>query len=237
MKTLALVQARMGSARLPGKMMLDLCGHPVLYWVLCRLKRAARLTAIVLATTELNRDDPLVKVAQDLELQVFRGSEADVLGRFDQAARLFGGETIVRVCADNPLISPEEIDRLVEFYLTQLDGGASPERLYAFNHITTSTNKYPDGLGAEILSGLLLGKLAKLAVQPGHREHVTTYLWDHPEDFDLCPVIAPADIAYPEVKLDVDTPEDLEKLRKLCLHLSLKSSPLEIIQAYRENLG
>lgn len=216
--------------------MMDLCGYPILYWVLYRLKRAAKLTAIVLATTTLKRDDPLVKVALDLEMQVFRGSETDVLGRFDEAARQFGGEIIVRVCADNPLISPEEIDRLVDFYLAQLNHGASSERLYAFNHITTSVNKYPDGLGAEILSGLLLEKLAELARLPSHREHVTTYLWDHPEDFDLRALPAPPEIACPEVKLDVDTRDDLYRLRRLCVHLSLESSSLEIVQAYREYL-
>src|SRR4030042_5012446 len=87
LKTIALVQARMGSSRLPGKMMMDLCGYPVLHWVLYRVKQARGLTEVVLATTELKQDDPLTELAQSLKVGVFRGSEADVLGRCWDAAR------------------------------------------------------------------------------------------------------------------------------------------------------
>ena len=149
--TVALVQARMGSSRLPGKMIMDLCGYPVLHWVLHRVKQARRLTEVVLATTKLKQDDPLTELAQFLKVGVSRGSEADVLARFWDAAREFKADVVVRVCADNPFIAPEEIDRLVDCYISRRQSGGDPRRLYAFNHITTMDNNYPDGLGAENL--------------------------------------------------------------------------------------
>ncbi len=237
MHTLALVQARMGSTRLPGKMMMDLCGYPVLHWVLYRLKRATGLAGIVLATTDLERDEPLAELALGLGIQVFRGSETDVLGRFMAAARRFGADPVVRVCADNPMIAPEEIDRLIAFYLASLEQGGDPERLYAFNHIPALGNRYPDGLGAEIFSQSLLEHLADRTASPYDREHVTHYLWEYPENYDILPVPAPSEIAYPEVKLDVDTPEDLRRLRLLCNRLSLRSSSLETVRAYLEQFG
>jgi spore coat polysaccharide biosynthesis protein SpsF len=236
-KTVALVQARMGSSRLPGKMMMDLCGYPVLHWVLYRVKQAQRLDEVVLATTERKQDDPLTELAQSLKVRVFRGSEADVLGRFRDAAREFKADVVVRVCADNPLIAPEEIDRLVDLYRSLLNQGADPDRLYAFNHLPRLGNRYADGLGAEIFSQKLLHNLAHLAVAPPHREHVTTYLWEHAADYDIHAVPAPPEVAYPEVKLDVDTPEDLERLRILGAHLSLKSSARDIVLAYRKQFG
>jgi spore coat polysaccharide biosynthesis protein SpsF len=236
-KTVALVQARMGSSRLPGKMMMDLCGYPVLHWVLYRVKQAQRLDDVVLATTQRNQDDPLVRLAGNLSVSSFRGSEADVLGRFAEAARVTGCHLVVRVCADNPLIAWEEIDRLVDFYSALLNQDADPDRLYAFNHLPRLGNRYADGLGAEIFSQKLLQNLANLAVAPLHREHVTTYLWEHAADYDIHAVPAPPEVAYPEVKLDVDTPEDLERLRMLCARLSLQSSARDIVLAFRKQFG
>jgi spore coat polysaccharide biosynthesis protein SpsF len=234
MAIVAIIQARMGSSRLPGKMMMDLCGYPVLYWVLHRVKQAKKLDDVILATSDQNRDDPLAHLAGLFNIKVFRGSEEDVLGRYVGAAHWARAVTIVRVCADNPFIAPEEIDRLVEFYCSQLQGGGKPETLYAFNHITTDDNHYPDGLGAEVFSRMILENLARMAITPYHREHVTTYLRDHPETFKILPVIASPEIAFPSVKLDIDTWEDYERLRELCNCLSLSSSALDIVKAYLE---
>lgn len=237
LKTVALVQARMGSSRLPGKMMMDLCGYPVLHWVLYRTKQARRLTEVVLATTEFKQDDPLTELAQSLNIEVFRGSEADVLGRFWEGAQEFKADVVVRVCADNPFIAPEEIDRLVDCYISRRQSGGDPRRLYAFNHLPTVNNNYPDGLGAEIFSRDLLTTLQRLVRESWDREHVTTYLWDHPKDFEIYPVVAPLEIAYPVVKLDVDTQEDLSRLRQLGARLSLGSSAIQVVQAYIDLFG
>jgi spore coat polysaccharide biosynthesis protein SpsF len=233
----AIIQARMSSSRLPGKMLMDMCGYPLLHWVLSRVSLAERPSSVVLATSTLTRDAPLAELAARLHVSVFRGSEVDVLGRFIDAGRHAQADLVVRICADNPFIAPEEIDRLIAFYLASLEQGGDPERLYAFNHIPALDNRYPDGLGAEILSQSLLEHLAGQTASPYDREHVTHYLWVHPEDYDIRPVPAPPEIAYPEVKLDVDTPEDLRRLRLLCNRLSLRSSSLETVRAYLEQFG
>lgn len=231
MKTVAIIQARMGSSRLPGKMLMDLCGYPILHWVLSRVKFARKADLVVLATTALPRDDALAELAAGLRISVWRGSETDVLGRFIEAAREAQADVVVRVCADNPLVAPEEIDRLIVFYRASLQQGVEPERLYAFNHIPALGNRYPDGLGAEILSRKLLEHLANRTQSPYDREHVTVYLWRHPGDYVIRPVPAPPEIAFPEVKLDVDTQEDLQRLRRFCDRLSPESSALDAVRA------
>lgn len=232
-QVVALVQARMGSSRLPGKMLMDLCGHPLLHWVLARTKRSRRLDSVVLATSACERDDALEDLAERLGIHCYRGSEDDVLGRLAQAARAYRADTVVRLCGDNPLIAPEEIDRLVDFYQAALDDGAPRDRLYASNATPALGSDYPDGLGGEILSDALLDHLDEIADTPRLREHVTAGLLEAPKNFDLRAVPAPPEIAYPDVKLDVDTRGDLERLRRLCQGLCLHSRAVEIVQAYR----
>ena len=236
-RTVAIVQARMGSSRLPGKMMMDLCGQPLLHWVLSRVKKTKLVDSTLLATSDAEKDNPLAELAQQLNVPVFRGRETDVLGRFLAAAHMAKADRVVRVCGDNPLIDPEEIDRLVEFFekIQQLKSNAN--NLYAFNFASKMGNGYPDGFGAEILSTTLLEELARLDVQPSSREHVTAYIWNHPEQFMIRTFSAPKEIAYPLVKLDVDSQEDLDKLIALCAQLDKDSSAHEIIQAYKEEFG
>ncbi|HNC94755.1 MAG TPA: NTP transferase domain-containing protein, partial [Myxococcota bacterium] len=106
----AIIQARMGSVRFPGKMLANLHGYPVLEWVLHRVAQATEVDEVVLATTDMARDNPLVELAGRLAVPVHRGSESDVLGRFADAAAAFDAEGVVRICADNPFIDPAEID-------------------------------------------------------------------------------------------------------------------------------
>jgi len=235
-KVVALVQARMGSTRLPGKMLMDLRGYPILHWVLSRSKQAKKLDQVVLATSALDRDDPLEALAKSLRVACFRGSESDVLGRFAEAARVYNADIVVRICADNPLTAPEEIDRLVDFYLDALRCGTSRERLYAFNHIPTAENHCPDGLGAEILSRTILQRMADTAASVAHREHVNDFILDHPDEFDIRAVPVLPELAYPQIKLDVDTQEDLQKLRRLCQGLDLNCTAHEIVREYLADL-
>lgn len=207
-RTVAIVQARMGSARFPGKMLAVLGGHPLLEWVLHRVTRAAELDETILATSTNWRDDPLAEFAEKYGVRVYRGDEADVLGRFVAAAEVSEAEWVVRVCADNPFVDPGEIDRLIDFF-----GNSNSD--YACNHIDKLGNHYADGFGAEILSVDLLRSLASKATEPAHREHVTLYLWDHASDYSLKSVPAPRQLAYPELSFDVDSPEDLNTLARL----------------------
>jgi aminopeptidase-like protein/spore coat polysaccharide biosynthesis protein SpsF (cytidylyltransferase family) len=207
-RNVAIIQARMGSSRFPGKMLARLGGIPVLEWVVRRLLRTASLAQVVLATSDCDIDDALAELAASLGIAVFRGSEADVLGRLAGAATMAGADNIVRVCADNPFIDPGEIERLMRYF-------AENPCDYSCNHQDRLGSGYADGFGAEILSAALLGKIAASALEPRHREHATLYLWDHAGEYELTSVTAPAELAFPELRFDVDIPADLEKLEIL----------------------
>jgi len=220
----------MGSTRFRGKMMEPLGEHSLLEWVLSRVQRSTRVAQVVLATSLSAENGVLCELAERLLVSTTRGSENDVLGRFVQAAGEHGADHVVRICADNPFISPEEIDRLVCFYLDRM-----PD--YSFNHIPRMGNEYPDGLGAEIFSYSQLCRLAELTSEPRYREHVTAYFGDHEKEFRIETFVAPPGIDFPRVKLDVDTREDLDRLRALVPPISIHSSAFDVINTYRAVYG
>ena len=224
-KIIGIIQARMGSTRLPGKMTMDLCGYPLLHWVIERIKRSTTLDGIVLATSKNSRDKVLVDIAKKHGVYAFQGSEQNVLNRFVEAAKCYDATIIVRICADNPLVAHEEIDRLVKFYLAKM-----PD--YSFNHIPKFDNEYPDGLGSEIFSTQLLEMIEVKAENDRHREHVTSYIWNHISRFDIKTFKCPQPYNIPEMKLDVDTDADLAQLRKLCSRLTFQSTPTDIFNAW-----
>ena len=151
---------------------------------------------------------------------------------------MFKADSIVRVCCDNPLIAPEEIDRLIEFFekILRTENNID-DQLYVFNFASKMGNGYPDGFGAKILSRILLEKLANLDHELASRQHVTRYIWDHPDQFMIRTFSAPKEIAYPSIKLDVDTQEDLDKIRYLCVGLDKESSAQKIINTYKKEFG
>ena len=218
-KVVAIIQARLGSKRLPGKMMLSLHGYPIIDWVLHRVKRARRLDQIVLAIPDGSRDDPLAAAGEAAGVNVFRGSEDDVLGRFCAAAQQFEADLIVRICADNPLIDPVEIDNLVDHF-------KSIEVDYAYNNVPRQ-NKYPDGLGAEIISAQLLQRLGELAILKAHREHCFSYIWDNTDDFEISTFDPPRSVLHkPNLKLDVDTLDDYLRLSALEINIDIDAPSL-----------
>jgi len=216
----------MGSKRFPGKMMEVLGRHTILEWVLRRTSRSETLDGVVLATSSAPENRVLQELAEGLSIPTLCGSEDDVLSRFILAAEKHGADHVVRICADNPFVAPEEIDRLTRFYLDGL-----PD--YAFNHIPQMGNMYPDGLGAEIFSSALLRRIAASTTEARHREHVTLYVWDHGSEFRIETIPAPAEIAFPDVKLDVDTREDLERLRGSLHGLAFESPAVDIVNSFR----
>jgi len=226
MRTVAVVQARMGSNRFPGKVMCELAGRPLIEWVLSRVILSTRVDHTVLATTDSGLDDSLARYAAELGVAVYRGDEHDVLGRVACAADEAGAELVVRVCADNPFVDPGEIDRLIEFF-------CSRETDYACNHQDRSGSGYPDGFGAEILSMGLLGHLDVHTKDPYHREHVTQYLWHNSERFSLSPVPAPPELANANLRFDVDVPADLVRLDAFLKRSSLGigASAAQIVEA------
>jgi len=228
-RNVAVIQARMGSSRFPGKMLARLGGIPLLEWVVRRLLRAASLAQVVLATSDRDSDDALAELATNLGIAVFRGSEADVLGRFVGAASMAGADNVVRICADNPFIDPAEVDRLARYF-------AENPCDYACNHQDRLGSNYADGFGAEILSAALLEKIAAHALEVRHREHVTLSLWDHASEYTLTAVAAPAELAFPELRFDVDTPDDLANLEVLVrAGVAIETPARDIIRIARQN--
>lgn len=223
-KTVALVEARIGSTYFPGKTLVKLGDHPLLEWVLHRVRYARMIDVVVLVTTTLGRDDDLVALAHKSGVEVFRGSENDVLGRFAVAALQYGAEVVVRVCADNPFIDPDELDRLVYHFKNNACD-------YACNHQARLGNRYADGFGAEIFSNLLLQEICKSTANVRYREHATLYIWDHAENYCLSAVPAPHQLAYPELRFGVDRPQDLVYLESLVeAGVGMNSTASEIVQ-------
>ena len=157
----------MGSERFPGKMAADLGGYPIIDWVLQRVRISKTLHKIILATSTNPENDFLASRAEEYEIEVFRGTETDVLSRFVTVAELYNASIIARICADNPFICSTEIDRIVNTFLEK-----RPD--YAFNHIPHMGNNYVNGLGAEVLSRYILNTIANQTQLSSHREHVTS---------------------------------------------------------------
>lgn len=226
-RVVAVVQARMGSSRFPGKMAAKLGSHDLLSWVLTRVCQAQNLDQVVLATSVSSDDDQIVKIASNFEVLVVRGSQDDVLGRFVKAASESHADLVVRVCADNPFIAAEEIDRLV---VAHKSGNFD----YSCNHQERLNNRYADGLGAEILSGALLSQIAASTNLDSHREHVTSFIWEHLDRFKVQAVSAPIELAFPEIKLDIDTPQDLQNLNEFVNEFAVtpSSSASEIVRCF-----
>lgn len=221
MKKVAVIQARLGSSRLPCKTLLCLRDLPTIDWIVRRCARSILLDEIVVAMPDTPRDNVLAEHVTRMGIGVFRGSENDVLERMYGAARAAQADVVVRVCADNPLIWGPEIDNLLRFF-------ASTTCDYAYNHIPRN-NRYPDGLGAEVVGFDLFERVRNEAVEPRHREHCLTYITDQPEKFSIQTFDPPdARLHRPDLKLDMDTVDDFIALASLPLHVAM--TPLEIIE-------
>lgn len=207
MKALIIVQARMTSTRLPGKVLLPLAGEPMLARLIERLRRVRRANGIVVATTTNATDDPIVALCAQLGVPCHRGSEQDVLSRYADAARLYGADVVVRITADCPLIDPALIDQLIETY----EEGDSD---YVSNMLPPT---WPYGMAVEVFSAAALAQAHAEATQAAEREHVTPFLYWHPERYRLRNVASPVDLS--RHRWTVDTPEDYELVRRLFDHL------------------
>jgi len=200
MKFIAIIQARMGSTRLPGKSLMPFHGKPIIQWVVERVKRAKRLDDVIVSIPDTSDNDILESHLSMLEYKIFRGSENDLVKRFYDASKYYPSDVIIRICADRPLICPEEIDRLIDYYETA-------ECDYSYNHVPRN-NSYPVGLGAEICSFEVLDRIYNNAKTPLQREHLFNYILDNEEDFNIKTFEPPSYLSFPELKLDVDTKED-----------------------------
>lgn len=204
-KVVAIVQARMGATRLYGKPLKKVLEKPLLAYLIERLKACQTLNQIVIATTLKKEDDAIVALAKKSKVKVFRGSENDVLQRYFGAAQLVDADIIVRITGDCPLIDPKLIDHLVDFYLKNRQN---------YDYVSNTLKRtYPRGMDLEVFSLKALKEANSLAQKFEEREHVTPYIYRHPEIFKLANIEAKEDNS--SNRWTVDTPEDLELITKM----------------------
>jgi len=201
---LAILQARMSSTRLPGKVLKPILGRPMLGWQIERIKRSTTIDRLVVATSQESSDDAIQAFCGANGVLCHRGALHDVLGRFHGAVEAFGpAEHVVRLTADCPLIDWTIIDAVVTL---QRRGGSD----LAGNVIERS---FPDGLDVEVASASALDRAHREATDPSQREHVTQYIYRHPEKFRLAHLVQTPDLAA--LRWTVDTPADFEMVEKV----------------------
>lgn len=205
----AILQARMGASRLPGKPLKKVLDRELLSYELERLRRAKRIDMIVVATTTEPADDQIVALCEKEGIAVFRGSEQDVLDRYYRAAKKFHADIVVRVTGDCPLIDPVEVDRVIDFFLSH-----KPQCDYASNSLERT---YPRGLDTEVFSFAGLELMHRVASRPAEKEHVTPYFYLNPDKFVLGSVKHPIDLSHH--RWTVDTPEDFELISRIITEL------------------
>ncbi len=215
-KVVAIIQARMGSKRLPGKSLMALAGKPLVHRVLERIIPTRNIDQIVLAIPHTEENRVLAEIANQLGVPVFAGSEDDLVDRYYQAAKFFKADYVVRIPADNPTPQSSEIDRIIEHHLTMKKPGFSSNLAEIFE------SGYPDGIGAEIFDFALLEDVWAGVEDVEKKEHIHLNFFDYstqtPVDSEWCPVSTiscPSDFARPDVVLDVNTIAQYRYMSKL----------------------
>lgn len=190
----------MGSTRLPGKVLKDVAGRPMLSYQMERLRRVKRAERIVVATTDQPADDAVERFCQKEKIACVRGSEHDVLARYHLAIERFPADVVVRITADCPLIDPAIVDEAIAAY----------EPDYVSNMLETT---YPYGMAVEVFSAQALREAHREAKDPAEREHVTPFIYRHPERYRLRSLTMAPNLSHH--RWTVDTPEDFELVSRL----------------------
>jgi spore coat polysaccharide biosynthesis protein SpsF len=209
-RVVAIIQARMGSTRLPGKILADIGGKPMLCRVVERAGRASRLHSVMVATTTSREDDAVERLCAERGYAWTRGHPTDVLDRYYKAARGADAGIIVRLTADCPVIDPAIVDQVVDAFLS-----ADPPVDFAANRLPDDRT-FPIGLDTEVCTFAALARAWTEATQPYQREHVMPYLYEVPGRFRTLLVRSPRDLSH--LRWTVDTPEDLELARRIYAH-------------------
>jgi spore coat polysaccharide biosynthesis protein SpsF len=203
MKTSIIVQARMTSTRLPGKVLLDLAGKPMLERLMERLRRVHQSHSIVVATTTNTQDEPIVALCKSMDVNYYRGSEHDVLSRYFETASLQNCDAIVRITSDCPLIDPTLIDEAIHTYTHgDID--------YVSNMLPPT---WPYGMAIEVFSFDSLRDAYAQAQEPSEREHVTPFIYRRPTQYRLHNIVHQPDLS--QHRWTVDTPEDYALVSQL----------------------
>lgn len=224
-RTVGIIQARLGSTRLPRKVLSDLAGASMLERVIERVRAADSIHDVVVATTDHPRDDVLVALADEKGWPCIRGSEQDVLSRYYNAAQAFQADAVVRVCSDCPLIDPAVLDALV----TLLHAGAGFD--YVANNFDPAS--FPKGLDAEVFTAEALRVAWEEDMRPDWREHVTPYIRQHPERFRHGELRSARNYAH--MRWTVDVPADLELMRRIYRHILPRAPWQEVVALLNAN--
>jgi spore coat polysaccharide biosynthesis protein SpsF len=203
MKIVGIIQARMSSTRLPGKVMLPILGKAMLSHHVERLLRSRRLHELVVATTDSDKEIPIVDLCHQLAVPIFRGAEQNVLERYFQAASQVKADVVVRICSDSPLTDPVLLDELIDYFVSHQG---------QYDHVYNGKS-LPLGMGSEIFTMQALTKAYEEAHLPEEQEHVTPYISRHPERFKLGTLFYPDNSSH--YRLTVDTPEDFQLIQAI----------------------
>lgn len=205
MRTVIIVQARMTSTRLPGKVLKRVLGKPLLEYQIERLQRVKLANEVVIATTTNKTDEPIVELCNSLSVAYFRGSEEDVLSRYYQAATASKADLVVRVTSDCPLIDPQVINAAIDYYLQNQSN---------YDYVSNCIKRtYPRGMDIEVFSFSVLQQAFLEATAQPDREHVTPFIHRQPERYRLGHVLYSEDCSHH--RWTVDTPEDFELIQKI----------------------
>jgi spore coat polysaccharide biosynthesis protein SpsF len=215
MHIVAIIQARMGSTRLPGKVLKDIAGKPVLWHEINRLKETKLINEIVVATTRKAEDQQIITLAADSGVKSYAGNEEDVLDRYYQAAKKYRADVIVRVTSDCPLLDPDIVDEVIRYFSENTFDYVSNTWASAQGD---SKQTYPVGLDTEVFSFEALKRAWKEAKLPSEREHVTPYIWKNSKLFKIGHVGYRKDLYYMRWTLDYD--KDLLFIREVYKQLS-----------------
>jgi len=210
MNTAIIIQARMTSTRLPGKILKTVLGKPLLEYQIERLRRVQYADSIIIATTLNETDQPIIDFCNAMDIPFFRGSEEDVLSRYFYAAEKYKADTVVRITSDCPLIDPGVIDKVVQCFT-----GNYPQFDYVSN---TQTRSYPRGMDTEVFSARILKEIFYEAKDQSDREHVTGFIYRNTNKYRSANVSHLEN--YSAYRLTVDTAEDFELIRRIieCLY-------------------
>ena len=211
MNAVVIIQARMGSTRLPGKVLMEILGKPMLGHIIERVRMAAGVKSVLVATSDQPADEPVRSFCAGQGIPVFSGSENDVLDRFYRAAIHSGADPVIRITGDCPLADPGVIGRLLELYSSG-----------SYDHVGVATGagaiflergRFPDGLDAECFSFATLERAWREATLPADREHVTPYIWRNKELF-RCGSL-PAEGDYSQMRWTVDNACDFDFISRV----------------------
>lgn len=205
MKTVIIVQARMTSTRLPGKVLKPVLGKPLLSYQIERLRNVKLADELVIATTINETDQPIIDLCTSLSVPYFRGSEEDVLARYYGAAKAYKADTVVRVTSDCPVIDPMVIDKVIHYY---------NQHQPLYDYVSNTLNRsFPRGMDTEVFSANILKEIFFEATAPSDREHVTPFIYKNPERYKLANVSYNSDES--RHRWTVDTMEDYELIKRI----------------------